>query len=96
MSNLPERLDAIIHKLRVTLDKQSEIELQLSSARQKLKELEEENLALKQQKQQLEEQKNILQLAKSLDLPNDDREVLKKKLKYYIREIDKSLSKINV
>ena len=96
MSNLPERLDAIIDKLRLTLDKQSEIELQLSSARQKLRELEEENLALKQQKQQLEEQKNIIQLAKSLDLPNDDREVLKKKLKYYIREIDKSLSKINV
>ena len=96
MSDLAKRLDAVIDKLRVNLEKQSSLEKELLLLKQKFGELEKQNQTLKQEKQAIEENTNIIKLAKSLDLPEEDREVLKKKLKYYIREVDKCLSNINV
>jgi transcriptional regulator NrdR family protein len=96
MDNLAQRLDAIIHKLQVTLEKSASLEKEHTVLKQRNAVLEKENITLKQQNKQTEEQINTIKLAKSLDLADEDREVLKKKLKHYIREIDKSLSRINV
>lgn len=96
MSDLSARLDAVINKLQVNLEKQASLEKEMVQLKKKLGELESQNELLKEEKQEIEENTKIIKLAKSLDLPEQDREVLKKKLKYYMREIDKCLSNINV
>jgi len=95
MSDLAARLDAVIDKLRVNLESQASLQKEISLLKQRTGELEKENILLKEQKQEIEENTKIIKLVKSLDLAEEDREVLKKKLKYYIREIDKCLSNIN-
>jgi cell division protein FtsL len=96
MSNLTERLDAIIDKLRVTLSEKNSVEQEVMALHAQLNAYKAENETLKQKNKDLEENNNIIKLAKSFDLNNDDKEVLKKKLKYYIKEIDKCLLNINV
>lgn len=90
-----QKLDGIIDKINLILEKNLKLEESVHELKQKLTELDNERKLLTTKNEGLETELQMLKMAKSVKVSNDERVEMKKDLKKYIKEIDKCLALLN-
>lgn len=90
-----EKLDGIIGKINLILEKNLELAETVQILKQKLKESDNERKLLTAKNEGLENEMQLMKMAKSVKVSGDERVEMKKELKKYIREIDKCLALLN-
>lgn len=95
MASSVDKIDRIIDKIGLILERNLKLEEEVSNLKQKISELENNRNRLESDKQTIEKEVARLKLAKSVDLNDEERNNMKKELKYYLKEIDKCMALLN-
>ncbi len=95
MADSIEKIDRIINKIGLILERNLKLEEEVKNLKQNLSELENNRKHLEADKDKIEKEVRRLKLAKSVDVSNEDRTVIRKELKNYMKEIDKCMALLN-
>jgi len=86
------RLKKLIGKLILSHENKTNV---LNELKQKNNQLETENETYKQKLKETEEKTEILKIAKTISLSEEDKTAVKEKINKIVREIDKSIGLLN-
>ena len=90
-----EKIDGIVEKIKLILDKNQRLEADIVQLKQKLETLEQNNKSLEKDNGEFKKQLQLVKMAKSVDVSSDERTAIKKELKQYIKEIDRCMALLN-
>ena len=90
-----EKIDGIINKINLILEKNLRLDESVNELKQKLTESEKDRKLLQKDNDGYKKELQLMKIAKSVDISDEDRGMMKKELKKYIKEIDKCMALLN-
>jgi len=90
-----DKIDGIIDKINLILESNLKLEETVIELKQKITELEKERKLLEKNNDGINKELQLIRMAKSVEVSDEERADMKKELKHYIKEIDKCLALLN-
>lgn len=94
MNNV-EKIDGFIKKINLILERNLKLEESVKELKQKLTELDKERKSLEKDNEGHKKEIQLMKMAKSVQISDDERTHMKKELRKYIKEIDKCMALLN-
>ncbi len=95
MEKSVEKLDRIINKIGLILEDNLKLKEELNQLKNKVPEIEKNRDQVTATYEQTKQELQRLKLAKNVEVSNEDKVLMKKELKNYMKEIDKCLALLN-
>jgi cell division septum initiation protein DivIVA len=90
-----EKIDGIINKINLILEHNLKLEETVNELKQKLKASEKERKSLEKDNDGYRKEIQLMKMAKSVQISEEERTYMKKELRKYIKEIDKCMALLN-
>ncbi|MCP4124664.1 MAG: hypothetical protein GY751_23215 [Bacteroidetes bacterium] len=90
-----DKIDGIIDKINLILERNLKLEETVSELKQKLTDLDKIRKLLETKNDGINKELQLIKMAKSVEVSDEERVSMKKELKHYIKEIDKCLALLN-
>lgn len=95
MEKSVEKLDRIINKIGLILEDNLKLKEEVNQLKNKVTEIEKNRNQVKANYEQTVQELQRLKLAKNVEVSSEDKVLMKKELKNYMKEIDKCLALLN-
>jgi hypothetical protein len=95
MERSVDKLDRIINKIGLILEDNLKLNEEISQLKNKLTELENDRNQVKANYEKVVVEMQRLKLAKNVEVSSEEKVLIKKELKNYMKEIDKCLALLN-
>ena len=95
MGKSEEKLDRIINKIGLILENNLKLKEELNQLKNKVTEIEKNRDQVKANYEKAMQDLQRLKLAKNVEVSSEEKVLMKKELKSYIKEIDKCLALLN-
>lgn len=95
MEKSVQKLDRIINKIGLILEENLKLKEELNQLTNKVTEVENDRKQIKANYEETKKEMQRLKLAKNVEVSSEERVLMKKELKNYMKEIDKCLALLN-